>query len=228
MRVIKSGSGQKGWSVKTTCSGKGNGNGGCGAELLVEEADLYQTISSYYDGSKEYFTTFFCPECGIRTDLDHVPGDVVSRIAGKRNPSINPPIQEKGVPINFLLASGSQVKKDALQQAVNEFRLNAAVFSVKGVELGISEKPSGSVQVLMGAINRAVCAWQIDSREGIYFAIENGVEQIGETDSECAIILAFIPETREMQWVKSGTVPFDSDALRDAFQDLFNYLPTIL
>ena len=40
MKVLKKGNGQKGWTKEFTCSGAGNGNGGCGAELLVD-GDYY-------------------------------------------------------------------------------------------------------------------------------------------------------------------------------------------
>ena len=70
MRVLKKGTGQKGWSKRATCTGKGNGDGGCGAELLVEQSDLYQTMNCDYTGDCDYFTTFTCSECGVETDID--------------------------------------------------------------------------------------------------------------------------------------------------------------
>ena len=79
MRVLKKGRPQKGWSVETKCTGEGNGNGGCGALLLVEQIDLYCTASHHYDGSKEVFTTFQCSECGIATDLSDVPSGLTIR-----------------------------------------------------------------------------------------------------------------------------------------------------
>lgn len=69
MKVIKKGRPQRGWSQEFKCSGKGNGNGGCGAVLLVEEGDLFQTSSSDYTGDTDYFTTFQCCECGVKTDV---------------------------------------------------------------------------------------------------------------------------------------------------------------
>jgi len=73
MKVLKKGRPQKGWAIKCVCTGAGNGNGGCGAKLLVEEADLYETRSHHYDGSTDYYVTFTCPECGVQTDIDDVP-----------------------------------------------------------------------------------------------------------------------------------------------------------
>ena len=68
MKVVKKGRAQKGWAQEFTCTGKGNGNGGCGAVLLVEEGDLYQTCNSCM-GETEYYTTFKCACCGVETDV---------------------------------------------------------------------------------------------------------------------------------------------------------------
>lgn len=70
MKVLKKGRPQKGWSATFTCTGKGNGGGGCGAKLLVSEYDLYYTFRGYYDGSSDRYVTFTCPECGVATDVD--------------------------------------------------------------------------------------------------------------------------------------------------------------
>lgn len=77
MKVIKKGRKQKGWSKRFKCTGRGNGRGGCGAMLLVEEGDLYRTYSSHYDGSHEVYITFSCPCCGVETDVE---ADIPSRI----------------------------------------------------------------------------------------------------------------------------------------------------
>lgn len=75
MEVLKKGSG---WSLEETCTGKGNGNGGCGSLLKVEEGDLFFTRSSSYDGSSESYITFQCPVCRKYTDLDksNVPAQI--------------------------------------------------------------------------------------------------------------------------------------------------------
>jgi len=78
MKVIKKGREQEGWAKKFKCTGEGNGDGGCGAKLLVEEGDLYHTYSPHYDGSTDTYTTFSCSECGVETDVD-VPGAVEVR-----------------------------------------------------------------------------------------------------------------------------------------------------
>lgn len=70
MKVLKKGRPQRGWSSEFTCTGAGNGNGGCGARLLVSEYDLYRTSSSHYDGSTDYYITFSCAECGVETDVN--------------------------------------------------------------------------------------------------------------------------------------------------------------
>lgn len=43
MRIIEKGRPQQGWSREEICTGKGNGGGGCGARLLVEQGDLFVT-----------------------------------------------------------------------------------------------------------------------------------------------------------------------------------------
>lgn len=78
MYVTKQGRTQTGWAKEFTCTGKGNGGGGCGAKLLVCEGDLYQTHSSHYDGSTETYTTFRCCECKVQTDVV-VPSSVAVR-----------------------------------------------------------------------------------------------------------------------------------------------------
>ena len=59
---------QKGWATKAKCTGAGNGNGGCGAELRVEYGDLYLTYSHCRDET-DTFVTFTCAACGVGTDL---------------------------------------------------------------------------------------------------------------------------------------------------------------
>jgi len=77
MRVIKKGSGQRGWAKEYTCTGKGNGGGGCGAVLMVEEGDLYITSSTCRDET-DYYVTFRCCECGVENDIP--TADVPSRV----------------------------------------------------------------------------------------------------------------------------------------------------
>lgn len=81
MKVLEKGSGQKGWARKYKCTGKGNGGNGCGAKLLIEQDDLFETNSSHYDGSHESYVTFCCCECGSQTDIPNTDyrGPLVSR-----------------------------------------------------------------------------------------------------------------------------------------------------
>lgn len=69
MKVLKPGRPQAGWSKEFKCTGAGNGGGGCGAELLVSEYDIYRTESHHYDGSSESYKTFCCISCGVETDI---------------------------------------------------------------------------------------------------------------------------------------------------------------
>lgn len=72
MKVLKKGRAQKGWATEAFCTGEGNGKGGCGAKLLVEKGDLYQT-SSCCMGEVDSYVTFRCPECGVETDIKNTP-----------------------------------------------------------------------------------------------------------------------------------------------------------
>ncbi len=69
MKIVKPGRPQKGWAKNYECTGKGNTGGGCGAMLLVEQGDLFQTARHCYDGSSDYFVTFKCAACGVLTDI---------------------------------------------------------------------------------------------------------------------------------------------------------------
>jgi len=91
MKVLKKGREQKGWTTKATCTGNGNGDGGCGAELLVEQGDLYQTSSSALGETTDYIT-FTCAACGVETDLadtdgtrSRVPAHVWDKAPTKKN-----------------------------------------------------------------------------------------------------------------------------------------------
>jgi len=70
MKVIKKGRQQTGWAKESVCTGKGNGGGGCGAVLLVEKDDLYQTSRGDYLGDYEHYTTFCCSDCAVETDIE--------------------------------------------------------------------------------------------------------------------------------------------------------------
>jgi len=82
MKVLAKGRPQKGWSREYTCTGSGNGGGGCGAKLLVEFSDLYMTYSSCM-GESETHVTFRCMECTVQTDISYSGPDYHS-IRGSR------------------------------------------------------------------------------------------------------------------------------------------------
>lgn len=69
MKVLKPGRKQNGWTTEAVCTGKGNGGGGCGATLLVEQPDLFRTVQCCKDET-EYYITFRCSECGVKTDIE--------------------------------------------------------------------------------------------------------------------------------------------------------------
>lgn len=78
MKVIKKGRSQKGWAKQINCTGKGNGKGGCGAVLLIEESDLFQTSHTDMKGETDLFVTFRCSECKVLTDISTYPKDASS------------------------------------------------------------------------------------------------------------------------------------------------------
>lgn len=82
MKVLEKGRQQKGWSKEAKCTGDGNGGGGCGAKLLVEQPDLYRTMRCCRDET-DYFETFTCAECGVETDLKGVPGSIADKLPSK-------------------------------------------------------------------------------------------------------------------------------------------------
>jgi hypothetical protein len=84
MKVITPGRPQTGWAKEFTCTGAGNADGGgCGAMLLVEQDDLYETSSGHYDGSTDHYVTFRCSACGVETDIKDVPSSVKNNIISK-------------------------------------------------------------------------------------------------------------------------------------------------
>ncbi len=87
VKVIKPGRDQKGWAKELECTGDGNGGGGCGATLLVEEGDLFRTTNHVRDETT-HFTTFKCIQCGVLTDLRGVsiPQHVRDRAAKRGSP----------------------------------------------------------------------------------------------------------------------------------------------
>jgi hypothetical protein len=84
MKVLERGRPQKGWSTEIKCTGSGNGGGGCGAKLLVEQVDLYKTYRNCRDES-DTFVTFTCCECGVETDLpsETFPLNLMDKIPDK-------------------------------------------------------------------------------------------------------------------------------------------------
>jgi len=86
MRLIKKGRAQKGWAKEFVCTGDGNGGGGCGAKLLVDMGDLFQTQHTSYDGSTDHYITFRCCECGVETDVqDEAPMSLLDEIPWKKD-----------------------------------------------------------------------------------------------------------------------------------------------
>lgn len=84
MKVLEPGRAQIGWATEAECTGAGNGGGGCGAKLLVDQSDLYITSHTDYGGGTDHFVTFKCVSCGSETDLQNVPHSVRNQLPTKR------------------------------------------------------------------------------------------------------------------------------------------------
>jgi hypothetical protein len=71
MKVLKPGRPQTEYSVEQTCTGDGNGGGGCGAVLLVEYPDMRYLPGVPGDtwGSRDPAVMFRCCSCGVVTDM---------------------------------------------------------------------------------------------------------------------------------------------------------------
>ena len=63
MKVLKPGRNQQGWSTNQVCTGDPKHGGGCGAELLIEQPDLFKTVVEDH----ENLVAFKCCECGVET-----------------------------------------------------------------------------------------------------------------------------------------------------------------
>jgi len=88
VKVLEKGRKQKGWAKEFTCTGAGNGGGGCEALLLVEKGDLYHTYRQDYLGDVyATYVTFTCAECGVETDIDEKFRDLPGKQAWLKNRS---------------------------------------------------------------------------------------------------------------------------------------------
>lgn len=86
MKVLEKG---EGWNIEARCTGKGNGDGGCNAKLLVEKDDIYVTTRTDYVGDTDYFYTFCCPQCRVETDIEEkkIPYSVKTKALEKKKHS---------------------------------------------------------------------------------------------------------------------------------------------
>jgi len=93
-------------------------------------------------------------------------------------------------PFTFFIGSTSKIKVGALQDAVHDLNLHAAVSPIQGVESGVSEQPCGEDETFRGAQYRVHNCYDVDPRGDIYFAIENGIRQVEGEWLDFAYVLA--------------------------------------
>lgn len=131
MKVLEPGRQQQGWATEAKCTGSGNGNGGCGAKLLVDESDLFTTSSqSYGDTSPEVYVTFKCAQCGVLTDITNYPrakwGDLPKRAPrSEADLSLRGIVAQVAGQIDETIASGEEVDVSILSTWMGE--LHAAL-----------------------------------------------------------------------------------------------------
>jgi len=87
VKVLAPGRQQTGWATEAICTGGGNGGGGCGAKLLVDETDLYKTFegANYGGETPTPIATFRCMACGVETDVREIPRDKLDGLPLKKD-----------------------------------------------------------------------------------------------------------------------------------------------
>lgn len=119
-------------------------------------------------------------------------------------------------PLTFYIGSGSQIKVNALKEALEETNTFASVTGFPEAQSGIAEQPFGSLEILQGATNRAFSTYQEDPRADLYFAVENGITYSSADDKyfDYAICLAFDPSSKKIIWVNSEDCEFPKELTR--------------
>jgi non-canonical (house-cleaning) NTP pyrophosphatase len=220
MKIIQQGRSQEGWSAEAVCTGKGNGDGGCGAKLLVEQPDLYRTSSSHYDGSTDYYVTFTCPSCSVESDLKGVPSNIASTLEkkGDARPGVapKPAVRLRTSPISIGVAGKSKIKIAAVEAVRNRQGIHATVNGVDGSSSGVSEQPTGKPEIIRGAINRTLTSWDSDPRFDVYIGIENGIADIDGQTVDFAVCCFFVPSCGLFQLSETDKCPFPAEAVKAA------------
>lgn len=140
MKVLKHGSYESQatvWSKKVACTGKGNGDDGCGAELEIVLSDVYKTYRHFMDGSTDHYHTFCCPDCGAETDL---PDTHAPRISGHQPSEIERQARRESFRARLRHEGGVPLDH-------REFAFRAAAYEV--VSRGREMSPSDLVESLL-------------------------------------------------------------------------------
>jgi len=208
METVKKGRKQGGWAEKFRCTGDGNDGGGCGAILLVSQADLYLTERTSQGDPTEYFHTFCCPECGVETDVDGVsvepygkrPSDKKRKaIATKKSVGNNKNPRNK---INIVLGSVSSHKLNAVIEACKRLGMKAAVSGIKTTS-GQNEQPFGFKETFSGALTRAMSV-RAQNPNAISIGIESGIFLLDDFFIDMAVIALLTSDGYEIITISGG------------------------
>jgi len=208
METVKRGRKQGGWAEKFRCTGDGNDGGGCGAILLVSQADLYKTsCQSYGDTSPEYFNTFCCPECGVETDVEGVPVDVYGKrpsdkkrkAIAKKSVENNKNLRNK---ISIVLGSTSVHKLDAVRKACERLGMKASVSGINTAS-GQNEQPLGFSETFKGALTRAESV-RARNPNAISIGIESGIFFFDGFFADMAVIVLFRSDGEQIVTISAG------------------------
>lgn len=128
MKVLEKGTGQEGWSTKARCTGAGNGMGGCGALLLIEQKDLYHTHHYDYMPEKHYGEDLIITRKGaINAEsgkLGLIPGSMGSKSYVVRG---------KGCEESYNSAPHGAGRKMSRSKAKAKYSLSDAEATMKGI-----------------------------------------------------------------------------------------------
>ena len=107
----------------------------------------------------------------------------------------------------FILGSSSQIKIEALTEALEELKIKGTVISVSQAKSNVNEQPVGEIEIMTGAVNRVYSAYKLNPTGNAYIAIENGIEYKDPDWVDYAVVLLYMPNGLKC-WLSSEEVIF--------------------